>query len=296
VLPKWSVSANIEQPGWVNPPSQLDAFETSEILYKLFDLAPDTYVARPGVVSSWPLLPPKSPSPTIESPQLLSPGLPLDPIIAADEGVLLGHTTRFGGELYILADPDLLNNHGILQGDNVLIAHQLFVGRLKAKTLVFDEVIHGLQQAPSIWRELTEPPLWFLSFHLVGLLVLAIWAGLFRFGAPLPVPSRLPPGKEALVESAASLLSVQSDLWPSLQKYHQQLLFEVASACLASSSRDVSQSVAALARLTKQRKIEVDIEALSQEIASTQSGTPKRALIIAGLLHRWRQEMLRGTS
>jgi hypothetical protein len=293
-LPKWSYSPNLLKPGWIEAPTQCDRAVPNKVLAALFELQEEEFLARPGSAKVWPLLL-GGIAPTITAPQFFSKEIPVTPIVASEYGVLIGKTEAFGGELYVISDPDLLNTHGIVQGDNAVLAYRLFLEEINARGVVFDEVIHGLQQTPSLWRELTTAPLWWLTFHLLGILVLGVWAGLFRFGAHIPLPSRLAPGKEALIESAASLLASRAELWPSLERYHHQILFEVAAACMASTNKDVLQHLPALSRLAKQRNIAVDIEAITKEIQSTNAGAPKRALVLAGLLHRWRQEMLRGT-
>jgi Domain of unknown function (DUF4350) len=297
VLPKWSATSSDKDPGWVVTPNLLPLETPSALLSGLLALPKEEVVLlRPMKTQRWSALLADGEQPELEEPQLMSLSLSLKVIVASDEGILLGSTSALGGELFVVSDPDLLNTHGIVRGENAVIAYRLFLERLHPKSLIFDETIHGLRYEPSLWRVITEPPLLWMTLQVLAFFVLGVWAGLFRFGSPEPLPPRLQSGKEILVESTAALLASRGELWPSLRKYHQKIMVEVASASAIPLGEDVSQALPQLARLGRQRKTTADIEVLSLEIGSDKAGSPLRALVLAGILYGWRKEMLHGTS
>lgn len=295
VLPKWEAVPLPENPEWVEAVKPLPIEEPSDLLARLLSLSEgEPLLVRPKEVTSWSAALLGEEAPTLRAPQLLSSAAPVIPIVWSEQGTLLGFTTSLGGTLYVVSDPDLFNTQGLAQGDNAIVTYRFLVERVGAEGVVFDEVIHGLGRPPSRFRELTEPPLVWITLHLLGLLLLGVWAAVFRFGAPEPLPSRLPPGKEILLESASSLLATGGDLWSSVRQYRRILLLEVAHSCALPAELEEAQLLSRLGYLARQRKTTVDIEAVSLEI--DRAGPPKKALILAGMLYRWRQEMLRGTS
>lgn len=110
---------------------------------------------------------------------------------------------------YIVADPDLLNNHGLRDPARALAALQL-VERLNGsgEGVDFDLGANGPAGAASrnVLRLAFEPP--FLAMTL-ALFVAALLAGLhgaFRFGPVLREARSIAFGKAALVENSAGLL------------------------------------------------------------------------------------------
>lgn len=90
----------------------------------------------------------------------------------ADEDVVVAASFSLGdGEVVVVADPRLLNNSQIAQGDNViLMSHLMFDPE---RTIVFDEFYHGLTiRGNPLWL-MTKP-----SFALLGVVLLAV-VGLF---------------------------------------------------------------------------------------------------------------------
>jgi len=128
--------------------------------------------------------------------------------------------THSGGRLFVLSDPDLIANHGLARGDNAGRALGL-LSRIPGagQTVVVDETLHGFEQTPSLWRELFVFPL--LSATLQGLLALLmlVWSGLGRFGAPMPTSSTHASGRALLIENTAALLGSAGHSAHSLARY-----------------------------------------------------------------------------
>lgn len=223
-------------------------------------------------------------------PQLVSEGCGLEPLLWSDAGVLVGQVP--GRAAIVVADPDLLDTWGLAHGDNAVIAHRLFVEHLGARSLVVDEVTHGYQKVPSIWSELLTLPLLPVTLHALGLTLLALAAAALRFGRPLPLPPRVPPGKRALVESTAELLDGGGHHAESVRHYLRMTLRHTASALGLPPGDDPLPALAALGRA---RDARADIAALAREADELPRKGPRAAaaaLALARAVDTWRKEIL----
>src|SRR5205085_4385948 len=84
----------------------------------------------------------------------------LRPVIGNDSGMLVGELRTGARRLWILADPDPLQNHGLADPDNAVFAVALINALRGADgNVVFHEVVHGLEEkASSPLRMLLEFP------------------------------------------------------------------------------------------------------------------------------------------
>jgi hypothetical protein len=121
-------------------------------------------------------------------------------------GIILGQIgTR---PLYILADPDLLNNYGMRDRAQAAAALQLLdaLNSTGAEGILFDVTANGLGQVRSPLRLAFDPPFLAVTITLFAAMWLAGWQMLVRFGAPVPAPRALAFGKSALVDNGAALV------------------------------------------------------------------------------------------
>jgi hypothetical protein len=96
---------------------------------------------------------------------------------------------RGEGHILVLADPGLLTNHGLRQGDNVLLLSN--IARLHGRDgqVYFDEYHHGLRSSGGFWG--------YLGYHreqltLVPIAVVlgaGLWRALVRLGPAVPRPA-----------------------------------------------------------------------------------------------------------
>ncbi|HWT13706.1 MAG TPA: hypothetical protein VN231_13205 [Allosphingosinicella sp.] len=117
---------------------------------------------------------------------------------------------RIGDEPhYVVADPDLLNNHGLRDPGRARAALDL-VERLNAggEGVDFDLTVNGLAAAGSrnILRLAFEPPFLVMTLALVAAALLAGLHGAFRFGPVRRDERAIAFGKAALVENSAGLI------------------------------------------------------------------------------------------
>src|SRR5262249_4327159 len=140
--------------------------------------------------------------------QLLTPGPGLAAEVDCGAGLLVARgTLKPGGPaLVVVADPDLWNNQGLGRADHAALADRLFADRLRAQGVALAETIHGSSRPRGLLAEAFRFPLLPGVLQGVLLLGLVLWAGMGRFGQPLPAAAGLPPGKAALIDNTAQLL------------------------------------------------------------------------------------------
>lgn len=231
VLPKRRGFAERPESAWVDRVEWIEAEKVEATLERVGRWLEER---PPGLVrseqsSNW-RHPPSWPEPALASPvQLLQGRSRVEPIVACDEGILLGKL----GDIYVLSDPDLLANHGLHRGDNAELVLAM-LSRLKQRgAIVFDETVHGHLVEPSIWRAAGQYPFVLVSCQLLLLLAVTAAAARGRFGAVLPDVPAIAAGKRFLIDNTASLLTHAGSAAPSLRRYGRQRLRVVAEALQA---------------------------------------------------------------
>ncbi len=138
----------------------------------------------------------------------LAEGKAVDPIVALGRGgTLVGKL--YGQPHYLVADPDLLNNHGLSDPATARAALAL-IDRVVAQgsdgAVAFDLTLNGFGGDAGLLRLALEPPFLPATLALLLAALLAGIAGAHRFG-PLAGPRRaIALGKTALVENSAGLI------------------------------------------------------------------------------------------
>ena len=109
--------------------------------------------------------------------------------------------------LYVLADPDLINNHGM--GDERQAKAALaMLDFLNRRTQVdrFDVTTNGLGHAQSPLKLAFDPPFLAVTLTIFAALLLAAIHALTRFGSPRRSERAISFGKAALVDNSAALI------------------------------------------------------------------------------------------
>ncbi|MHC4164252.1 MAG: DUF4350 domain-containing protein, partial [Planctomycetota bacterium] len=184
VLPKWRGVDDPERPGWIAEASLRPAEEPNEFL----DIVgvEDARVVRPAATTDWrtELV---DGAPSLSAPQLLLRAGSVTGLVHCSEGILFGRVEMHVGSLYVLSDPDVLANHGLGRGLNAaLAARMLEIARSEQQAVVIDETFHGHVQEPSVHRALFDFPLLLSTLQALLTLLVLLWSGMGRFGAPAP--------------------------------------------------------------------------------------------------------------
>jgi hypothetical protein len=295
VLPKWRGLPSDKHAGWIGLAELVPDLSVDEVL----DLVvTEALVVRLDTAPTWS----KNElghEPTLVSPVQVIHGSGLRPIVASGRHVLLGEITSPGRRLWILADPDVLGNHGITKGDNAGFAAAMINAlRSGGGNVVFDETEHGFVSRPdNPLRLMFQFP--FVVVTLQGLMAIALllWATLGRFGAPETAAPALSSGKQGLVESAAKLLGFAGYQPRMVRRYVQACLRDVARQLHAPRGLSESALLDWLQRVGRARGADADCVALYRETEGIRESRRRGAatlIPIARGIHRWKREILDG--
>jgi len=207
VLPKWSVMPDPEKSGWVRSRGMQ---EPDMIHYLLRSVGPVSVhqggtkvrVARGRDAMAGVDMPLPS------QVQAIS-GEKIEPLLATPGGrsILARHGD---GPLYILADPDLLNNQAMKDPARAKAALAMLaaLNSTGAEKVAFDLTLNGFGKKPSALKLAFEPPFLALTVAIFVAALLAGLHGAFRFGPAAEEGRAIAFGKAALVENSAGLFRI----------------------------------------------------------------------------------------
>jgi hypothetical protein len=303
VLPKWFGEPHASNPGWITGAKLMAGAYVSFVL-KALD---EPELENLTLVRGGPLRRPCSAywhstngadfRVDLSPGQFLAPAPGLEPEVVCGGRLLVArHKSADGPEIYLVSDPDLLNNHGLARGDNAALVHELLTHRLGARGVIFDETIHGYRRTPGILAEAFRFPLLLAVLQTGVLLGVLLWAGMGRFGKPLPPPAGLGSGRQVLIDSTARLLTYGGHAPESLGRYFHQTVRMLAAAFGLPSDLPEAETLDRLQRISRERRLGMDLHRLRQQAEHPPSGEQAndRALSLARDLYRWRQEMMDG--
>jgi hypothetical protein len=239
VLPKWNAADDARHKGWVRIAGLLPTFEPEGVFAPGIRIAikrhlvrrPALHIADSDLPSTLRFVTPaklqviepadelKSTSPaapaqvTLAAPngagqqaqQSYSTYRDIKPLITdGSGGIVLGEMDN----LFILADPDLIDNAAMKQPENAASALALldWLNTPKAKRIGFDVVLNGLGQSKSVLRLAFDPPFLAMTLALGAMVLLLGIRAAGRFGAPRPRARAIAFGKAALVDNSAMLV------------------------------------------------------------------------------------------
>lgn len=169
------------------------------------------------------------------------------PIIGTSDAMILGECPLPSGidedgrkRLYILSDPDLLNNHGLRLGDNARIALDYLSSNTDEGNIVIDysrtSWLRDPVQEPErerTWADLQRffgPPFLILWLGAGLLLALSLWRAALRYG-PILRDRVTPDASKALaVEARARLMRLSGQDGALVREYVAARISAVASA------------------------------------------------------------------
>jgi hypothetical protein len=286
VLPKWRTQTDPLQRGWVNTSGLLPSFVAEGVL-------------APGIKLSVSQGPSSGERLTV-SGSIVSPGIGfVAPRIVQSIGgakallsdakgrVLLG---QIGDRpLYVLADPDLINNKGLANRDQAAAALRLLndLNSTGAKAIMFDVTANGLGHSPSPLRLAFDPPFLAVTLTLVAAMLLAMWQTLVRFGAPLPTERALAFGKTALIDNSAALVRKAGRETFLGERYARMVRRRAAALLRLPATLDSERSDARLDAQIPGRPF----SALAANVVAAR--TRPELVAAAQSLHQWTEEIRR---
>lgn len=293
VLPKWSVRGNEQRRDWIGAAELAPALRAQAVLGAVANGGDIVRVASPASYQKTIA----APDPTVHDQVQLIKGSRLKPLIASTEGILLGELQEGARRIWVLSDPDPLENHGISKGANPYFARDIVAALLAGQngTLVFDETIHGFQRSPpNLLKFLYEFPFNLVLLQILAGIALLLWAAMGRFGVPQPLPRRLEAGKHALIGNAASLIDHAGHHAAILRRYIGLMQQDAARMLHAPARLEERELVAWLVKAAAARGIDTtSLEAL-ERAASARPRDLAALLAAAQSIHQWRKDLMNG--
>ena len=235
--------------------------------------------------------------PTIADIQLVVGG-DLTPVISYANGTLLGKTEHDGRTFYVLADPDLLSNSGLGQGENAALAFEAVEGMRRGGPVVFaNEAGFAGRSAANPFELLVRFP--FSVVSALGLIAFAllVWATIRRFGALEKPPPPLAPGKLGLIDSSALLLDRAGRQVELTRRYIDTVIADAAARLHAPAGLSRSALTDWLGRAASARGVSLDCAAIqvrADEAASRGRAGYDSLMRAARDMDSWRRELLDG--
>jgi hypothetical protein len=296
VLPKWSTLEDPLHTGWV---SKAGMAPTGPIAALLKDVAPGAKVVRrPGRTAhrltggdylfssrTGVGLDP------IDSLQTLSGGGWIPVLVDEKGGVVLGAVSD--KPVFVLADPDLLNTHGLSGIANARIALAAMRQMTPANGEVrFDVTLHTGSADRSLLRAMLSPPALGATLCAVAAAILLGLLALIRFGPAKGEARAWALGPRALVDNSAGLVAMARREHELAGAYAELTAVEAGRAAGVEKSLSAEALVERLDRLAARRGAETSLSALSEEAARTaRSGGRAELLSVARRLYEWKREM-----
>lgn len=291
ILPKWFGEAALQNSRWIG---RADLYET-RWPQTVLDRIDDRITVRRATVTQWTSAAGLAPS--LGTAQLMTAaGSAMQPLVSSPQGVLLGRIDRGGRQIWILSDPDVVNNHGIDNGSNVDLAIDMFAAATPAGgALVFDETIHGFIDGNEVWQAAFRPPFLVPTLILLAAMVALLWNAVGRFGRALPETRPLPAGHKALIDNTAELLVMGGQAHDILRDYFDHATAQVAKALHVREETDDDRT-RHLDQLARSRGLQVRHADLRKRVdAFLEAENPRGGRTLATDIHRWRKEMIYGS-
>jgi hypothetical protein len=207
VMPKWETVGDPGHPGWVRTPGLRLASDPERLLAPQHPLKVERH--RSGGTPLRTVRPEAPKEMQFTSPGALQTmsGAGLKPIVTDPEGRIVVAEVA-DSRVYILADPDLIDNRAMadLPQAGAALALLDYLNATDANGVRFDVTMNGLGRTKSPLKLAFDPPFLATTLTLAAALLLAGLHGLVRFGAPRRPQRALAFGKAALVDNTAALV------------------------------------------------------------------------------------------
>ena len=286
VLPKWHSQRDPDKPAWVRVSGLVRTGEPEGVLAPQWKLKVIRARTKGQMLVT---VPPHAPGsmrfPAAPVTQFIA-GEGLEPIVTDSSGrIVLGKLPN--SPWFVLADPDLLNNHGMADPRRAQAALALldFLNSTDAEAVYFDVTLNGLGHSKSPLKLAFDPPFLAVTLAILSALLLAGLQAIARFGVPLRPERAIAFGKAALVDNSAALVR-KAGREAHLGGRYAAMIRERAAAVLRLPPTLPDDKV--LARLDA-LKAERSFSTLAEEAATVR--TREAVLAAARALHHWQQEI-----
>ncbi len=301
VLPKWAAAPDPLHPGWVRNAGLLGAGKVVErmlsnlaktsILSNRTGVASPTFSIAPGVRVIHPDgrsmdLSQLRPGP-IDRLQTIS-GQGWAPILTDETGAMVLAVSRIFPQVYVLADPDLLNTQGLAKLPTAQVGMTI-IDALRANPagVMIDVSLNGFGRSRNVGKLMFEPPILGATICAVAAALLMGLHGLARFGPAVRTERGLALGALGLVDNSAGLIRLgrkEADLARPYATLAQAMTLQATG----NSRGDPGDRLDRLERLARPSMSRGDLLAATQLVRS-----PADLLAVARRWRTWRLEMTR---
>jgi hypothetical protein len=194
-------------------------------------------------------------------------------------------------ETYVLAEPDLMNTHGLKDLQTARLAASLIQAmRVGDGPVIFDLTLAGYRRSPDLLRLAFEPPLLGATIcALLAALLMGVHAAV-RFGSPAARERSLALGKKGLADNSAALIAMVGREHRIVPRYALAIRRRVARIVGVPSDTRDDELNALLDRLRRRNDTAQPIASLLAEAGGAEDASD--ALRVARKLYRWRRDMI----
>ncbi|MFM9864712.1 MAG: hypothetical protein ACKVRO_14010 [Micropepsaceae bacterium] len=300
VLPKWLPRPSNNRRGWVRESTTMG--DTADIVE---DFAPKAQISEIEGASEPRLLFDPNAAPFGGKAGAFSPGkIEMLQTIAAPE-IIPMITTAAGKTvlgylknseepaIYVLADPDLLNNHGIADLKTARAGLAILdTLRSPEASIAFDVSLNGFERSRSLLRLALEPPLLAATLSFVIVAGMIAWRAATRSGPTARGKRAIALGKRTLADNSAALIRLAGRDATMAPRYARMVRTVVAEEIKV--SRDANETTTVeLDRIAQSRGVRATYSELAAEAAA--ANTAAETLTAARRLHAWTGDMIRAT-
>jgi hypothetical protein len=296
VLPKWRVSPDPANPQWVRLDELAGAARVERTIRQIDETAK---VVRFAGLKNIPLVIGDRPDESMQSGPIewlqVIEGDNILPIILDVEGRAVLGRVNFeedddpGYNIFILAEPDLLNTQGIASLTTARVGMRVFeIVAPDGMGVAFDMTLHGLERSRNFLRLMFVPP------FLPAVLCLAFAAALMAVNAvagnvKMKQGREIALGKATLVENSALLVSLAGRDKRMGKRYVAMTRQLAATAAGAPHGSTEKQQTAMLDAVALNMKSEASFSQMARD--ASEASTPSALLRAINRLYRWRQEI-----
>ena len=212
-----------------------------------------------------------------------------EPVIVDENGeaVVISYDD---GRLFALAEPDLLNNHGLSDAATARAGLMVLSVVSINGPVYLDVTLNGLERTRSLLKLMLQPPFLGATLCALAAALMMIWQALWRFGQAARGSRAFALGKTALADNQAGLIRMAARQHRMGGGYAALVRDLVARAVAAPRDLAGAGLEALLDRLGRGHTTEAhtDIAAAADRAANN-----TQLMDAAQRLHRWRLEMTR---
>jgi hypothetical protein len=304
ILPKWSGPRSRTHAGWIEDAAQLSPASVDWVIEAAGAKGKTVRVDAPEVWTTNEV----GAKPQVGNVVQLIIDSDLRRIVSTPQGILVGERRIGPKRIWLVADPDILSNHGVLKGDNPALAARLFTMLVPPRgRVVFDEALHGYSGATmrspggrtaaanNPLALLFQFPLVMVTLQVVAAFGLVLWATMVRFGKPEPMEMLFAQGKGGLIRNAAHLMEFAGARETLLSDYFRSTVGDVARRLRAPASLGEPALIDWLDRVGRAHGVAADLPAITRrvdEVVRDHGRSTPTFVAAARDIHRWKQEML----